>query len=70
MFQRREIDDDAAVRVAERVEEGAGRRRRLFAAEDSDTGQRVERPLITLRVDDTEAIAVKNQALAEQSSQP
>ena len=70
VFQGREIDDHAAVRIAQRVEERARRRRRLFAAEHCDTGQRVERPVVAFRIDHAEAVSVKNQALAQQSGQP
>src|SRR5262249_2901068 len=57
-----------------RVTQGAGQlaclRRWIVAAEHDDPWQRLERLVITLRIDDTETAALKNRLLAQQPRQP
>jgi hypothetical protein len=70
VFDAREVDDHAAVRVTQRVEQRARSRRTIVSPEHSDARKCVERPVITLRVDDAQAVTVKDLALADQAGQP
>ena len=70
VFQARQVDDHAAVRISQRVEQRARRGRRIFSAEHADARQRVERPIVAFRIDDAQAVSVKDQPLAEQACQP
>ena len=45
----RQVDDDAAVGIAQRAQQLARRRRRIFAAENAHARQRLERPVVALR---------------------
>ena len=68
--QVRQVDDDAAIRIAKGAQQLTRRRRRILAAEHRDTGQRLERPVVAFRIDDAHAVAVQDQLLAEQTGHP
>ena len=65
-----QVDDDAGVRIAQRLGQLAHARRRIAAAQHHDARQRFERQIVTLRINDAQAIALQDQLLAVQARQP
>ena len=66
----RQINHDAAVRVAERLLHVGRRRRRIAPAQDRDARQSLERAVVTFGIDHAEGIAMEDQLLAEQPRHP
>ena len=66
----RQVDDHADVRVAEGAQQIARVRRRIVPAENDDTRQRLEGPIIAFRIDHAHAVPLKDRLLAHQARQP
>ena len=65
-----QIDDHAAVRVAERPQQLPRRRRSVFATQHGDAGQPFERAVVAFWIDGTDAVAVENELFAQETRDP
>ena len=70
MREAREVNHHAAIRISQRAQQLARRRRSVFASEHGHAGQAFERAVVSFRIDGTHAIAVQNQLLAQQARDP
>jgi hypothetical protein len=68
--EARQVNDHAAVRVAESAQQLARRGRSVFASEDAHSGQAFERAVVSFGIDGAHAVAVQNQLFAQKTRDP
>ena len=70
LLHARQVDDDAAIGIAQGAQQLPRGWRRILPAEDGDPRQRLERSVVAFGIDDAHAVPVQNQLLAEQPCHP
>ena len=66
----REVDDHAAIRIAKRTQELPRRRRRILTAQNRHSRQRLERAVVSFRVEHAHRVTVQDELLTQQARNP